>query len=368
MARVVIAPDSFKGSLAASQVAGCIAEGWGAVRPDDELVLLAQADGGEGTLDAIASTGVGVLHTVAVDLASGHGSVRHDARWLLTEDGAAVIELAECCGLPLLGRDHPLTASTRAVGQAVSAALDAGATRIQLAIGGSASTDGGSGCLVELGLRVLDGDGRPVADGGAPLTGATSIDITGLRRPPSGGVQLLCDVTAALFGPSGAAYVFGPQKGANAEQVEQLDQALRHWHGLVGGHADAPGAGAAGGTAYGLASLWGAELVSGAVAVADLTGLGSVIATSHVVITGEGSFDSQSLTGKIPGHVLDLAGDRTKIVIAGRVSVDLPAIARYALVDLAGSVDASMADPARWLVQAGRIAAHGLAEPAITGQ
>jgi glycerate kinase len=353
--RVVIAPDSFKGSLEADSVAARIAEGWREVRPDDELVLLPQADGGEGTLDAIASTGVAEVRTVQV------GPPPHRARWLLTADGTAVIELAECCGLPLLGRDHPLTASTRAVGQAVVAALDTGADRIQIAIGGSASTDGGSGCLIELGLVVLDRDGRPVDDGGGPLATAATVDAAALRPPPPGGVQLLCDVTAPLFGPAGAAYVFGPQKGADQDQVDELDRALRHWHTLVGGAADAPGAGAAGGIAYGLASLWGAELVSGAVAVAELTGLAAAVATADAVITGEGSFDSQSSTGKIPGHVLDLAGDRTKIVIAGRVSVDLPAVTRYALVDLAGSAEASMADPSRWLVDAGRRAAREVA-------
>lgn len=352
--RVVIAPDSFKGSLEADAVAARIAEGWREVRPDDELVLLAQADGGEGTLDAIASTGVAEVRTVQIDLPTGP----HGARWLLTADGTAVIELAECCGLPLLGRDHPLTASTRAVGQAVVAALDTGARRIQIAIGGSASTDGGSGCLAELGLVVLDRDGLPVGDGGGALVAAATVDVAALRSPPAGGVQLLCDVTAPLFGPAGAAYVFGPQKGADREQVDELDRALRHWHALVGGDADAPGAGAAGGIAYGLASLWGAELVSGAVTVAELTGLAAAVATADAVITGEGSFDSQSSSGKIPGHVLDLAGDRTKIVIAGRVSVDLPAVTRYALVDLAGSAEASMADPSRWLVDAGRRAAR----------
>lgn len=353
---VVIAPDSFKGSLDAAQVGECIARGWAQVRPDDELVVLAQADGGEGTLDAIASTGAGTLRKVRVDLPTGP----HQARWLLTENGTAVIELAECCGLPLLGREHPLTASTRPVGQAVAAALDAGASRIQIGIGGSASTDGGAGCLAELGLAVLDAERRAVGDGGGRLARAAMIDLGGLRAAPAGGVQLLCDVTAPLFGPTGAAYVFGPQKGATPAQIEQLDQALRHWHALLGGDADAPGAGAAGGIAYGLASLWGAELVPGANAVADLTGLAEAVELAEVVITGEGSFDSQSLTGKISGHVLDLAGGRTKIVIAGVVSVDLPAVTRYALAELAGSAEASMADPCRWLVEAGRRAAADL--------
>lgn len=356
MTRVLIAPDSFKGTLDASQVAAGLAEGWRSVRPDDEVVTLPQADGGEGTLDAVAATGAGSVHRALVELPSGP----HEARWLLCDDGTAVIELAECCGLPLMGRDHPLTASTRPVGQAVAAALDAGATRLQIAIGGSASTDGGAGCLAELGLRITTASGEPVADGGGPLGTAADLDASGLRPAPPGGVELLCDVTAPLFGADGAAYVFAPQKGATPVQTEQLDGSLRHWHALVGGAAAAPGAGAAGGTAYGLASLWSARLVPGAAAVGQLTGLAAAVATSHVVITGEGSFDAQSLTGKTPGHVLDLAADRTKIVIAGRVSVDLPAITRYALVDLAGSAAAAMSEPRRWLIEAGRRAARDL--------
>lgn len=356
MTRVLIAPDSFKGTLDARRVAAALAEGWQAVRPDDEVVQLPQADGGEGTLDAVAATGAGTVHRVTVDLPTGS----HRARWWSGDDGTALIELAECCGLPMVGREHPLTASTRAVGQAVAAALDNGATRLRIAIGGSASTDGGAGCLAELGLTIATATGEAVADGGGPLGTAAALDAAGLRPVPAGGVELLCDVTAPLFGPDGAAYVFGPQKGATPIQVEQLDRSLRHWHALVGGDAAAPGAGAAGGIAYGLASLWSARLVPGAAAVGQLTGLADAVATSHVVITGEGSFDAQSLTGKTPGHVLDLAADRTKIVVAGRVSVDLPAITPYGLIDLAGSTTAAMTDPRRWLVEAGRRAAREL--------
>jgi len=356
--RVLIAPDSFKGSISAEHAAVVISGGWAAVRPQDRIVLAPQADGGEGTLDAVRTAlPEAEVRETTVTLPDR----THQARWLLTTDGIAVVELAECCGLPLLGTGAPLTASTRPVGTVLRAALDAGAREILVGLGGSASTDGGAGCLAELGLRALDDRDHEVGDGGAALAGTTRIDRSALLPPPPGGVRLLADVTAPLFGPTGAAAIFGPQKGATPADVATLDSALRHWHALVGGDADAPGAGAAGGIGYGLASLWGARLTSGADAVAELTGLPAAIGAADVVITGEGRFDDQSLTGKGPGRIVEraLEAGSSVLVIAGSIGLsDVPdGVRALGLTDLAGSLDAALAEPERWLDLAARTAA-----------
>ncbi len=358
-ARVVIAPDSFKGSATAVDAAAALAQGWRSVRPQDELVELPVADGGEGTLDAVLAGAHAESRTSVVTLAGGRD---HAARWALL--GAdAVVELAECCGLPLVGTCGPMGVGTEALGVVLGDALDAGARSITLAVGGSASTDGGAGALRALGMRVLDGRGRDVPSGGGGLLHAVRVDRTGLRPPPPSGVSILCDVTAPLFGDRGAAHVFAPQKGADPAQVASLDLALRRWHALLGGAAEAPGAGAAGGTAYGLATAWRARLVPGAATVADAIGLPGAVVGADVVVTGEGRFDAQSLTGKATGLVLDLA-DRAgarAVVVAGSLGEPPPRGARgWSLTQLAGGAGPAIADPLAWLEVAGRAAACAL--------
>ena len=361
MTRVVVAPDSFKGSLDAAPAAEAIARGWRTVRPDDELVLLPQADGGEGTLDAVATAVPGARVEDAGPV-SGPDGRPVEGHWLTLPDGTAVVELAQPAGLPLMAVPDALGATTRGLGEVIARALDAGAARLVIGLGGSASTDGGAGALAALGLRLLDADGAELPVGGGALAGLAAIDASGMRSAPAGGVRLLSDVTAPLLGPDGAAAVFGPQKGATPDDVAVLDAALARLAGLLGGDPDAPGAGAAGGTGYGFASAWGATLEPGSAAIAELTGLTAALAGADVLLMGEGRFDATSRTGKVVGHALALAerSGATAGVIAGRVDAD-PGCWSAALVELAGSVDAALRDPARWLEAAGVAAARALA-------
>jgi glycerate kinase len=297
--RVMIAPDSFKGSLPASGVGAAIAAGWRSVRPDDELQLFPQADGGEGTLDAIADAVPGACrhHT---GLVTGPDLRPTPGEWLELPDGTAVVELAQMSGLPLMQELDAMGATTRGLGEVIARAVDAGATRVVVGLGGSASTDGGAGALVALGLRLTDELGDPVPDGGGHLRAIASVDASGLRVLPQ--VTLLTDVTAPLLGPAGAAAVFAPQKGADTIQVVQLDDALAHFAealAAVGRAGDpaAPGTGAAGGTGFGFSAVLGARIEPGADFLAELTGLDLAIADADVLLSGEGRFDDAHRQG-----------------------------------------------------------------------
>lgn len=355
---VVIAPDSFKGSLDAAAVAAAIAEGWRQHRGHDELTLLPQADGGEGTVDAVAAARPGsVRHWVDAVVGPDLRSVR--ACWLELPDATAVVELAQSSGLPLMAHLDPLGATTLGLGQLIDAALDHGARRVLVGLGGSASTDGGSGALSALGMSLLDADGHLLPPGGASLARLSA--VRGTPRAPAE-LFLLTDVSSPLLGPGGAAHVFGPQKGASPAQVEVLEQALARFADVLGGPHDQPGMGAAGGCGYGLAAGLGGTIVGGAAYLSELTGYDDVVTTADVVLSGEGRFDATSLSGKVVGHVLELA-TRPEVrrgVIAGQVAVDVPGLWTQSLLELAGSVPAAMAEPTRWLVEAGRIAAARL--------
>jgi glycerate kinase len=362
LARILIAPDSLKGSLDAAPAAEAIASGWHSIRPDDELVLLPQADGGEGTLDAIASAVPGARVEDAGPVTGPDGRPV-EGHWLTLPDGTAVVELAQSSGLPLMAAPDARGATTRGLGEVIGHALDGGATALVIGLGGSASTDGGAGALAALGLELLDDEGRPLPDGGGALARLARLERGRLRPAPAGGVRLLSDVTAPLLGPSGAAAVFGPQKGAAPDDVAALDAALARLAVLLGGDPAQPGAGAAGGTGYGFAAAWGASLEPGSTAIAELTGLTAAVLEADVLLTAEGRFDATSLTGKVVGNALELAaGTAVRAgVIAGRVDAD-PGCWSAALVDLAGSVDDALRDPARWLAEAGAAAARALVE------
>lgn len=357
--RVVVAPDSFKGSLPAIRVAECIEEGWSTVRPDDRIESIPQADGGEGTVAAVAR------HYPRARLHRVPGITGPDGRpvfgeWLLLPDDTAVIELAQMSGLPLMGGElDPGGATTYGLGQVISAALDAGAKRIVVGLGGSASTDGGAGMLSALGAVLTDSTGCRLPFGGLGLAVLEKVDMHEMRPLPARGVEVLTDTTAPLFGPTGAASVFGPQKGASPAMVASLDAALARFADRVGRiDPSVPGTGAAGGTGFGLLA-WGASLVSGAEAVADLTGLSEAITRVEVVITGEGRYDDTSSAGKLVGSMLNRCRkhDVRSVVIAGQLCASPPEIA-VSLTDMAGSVQAALSDPEYWISIAASVAAQ----------
>ncbi|HWR84959.1 MAG TPA: glycerate kinase, partial [Rhodoglobus sp.] len=270
MLRVVIAPDSFKGSATAADAAAAIADGWRSVRPGDELVLLPQADGGEGTIDAMASAVPGAeFRSLEVTGPDGRPVI---ARWLRLPGGEAVVEFAESSGLPQMAVPDALGATSIGLGEVIAAALGEGATSLVIGLGGSATTDGAVGALQALGLRATDARGAELAPGGGSLVDLAAVDSEGLRRPLKR-VRLLTDVDNPLLGPRGAAATFGPQKGATPEQLELLERGLASLARAMGGDPELPGAGAAGGAGYGFTAAWGAEIVPGARAIAELTGL-----------------------------------------------------------------------------------------------
>jgi glycerate kinase len=302
--RIVVAPDSFKGSLSAEEAAVAIAEGIARALPDAELLLRPIADGGEGTVAAALRAGYLPL-TARVSGPDGHPVEATVAR-----DGAtAVVELATAAGLGQLAEPAPRTATTFGVGELLRAALDDGARRIVLGIGGSATTDGGAGMLQALGVALLDADGAEIPPGGAALARLDRVDVARLD-PRIGDIELVVasDVDNPLVGPTGAAAVFGPQKGASPADVAELDAALTRYAAVLARDlgidvAALPGAGGAGGTAAGAVAVLGAQVVSGAELVCDLVGLREAMDGAALAITGEGALDEQTLHGKGPAEV-----------------------------------------------------------------
>ncbi len=364
MTRVVLAPDSFKGTITAADAAASLAEGWSSVEPAATFVHRPMADGGEGTVAAFEAAVPGSRRMpVIVD---GPAGMPVDTSWLLlpvsadSPGGTAVVDLASTSGIELLDELRPWDADTTGFGQAIAAALDHGATRLVVGIGSSASTDGGTGMLTALGARFLDASGEPVARGARGLADIASVDLSGLRTAPQ--VRVLTDVTNPLVGPRGAASVFGPQKGLARDDIPQVDAALARLADLLGLDSALPGTGAAGGTGGALV-VWGATLAPGAAEVADLIGLADAIADADVVITGEGSYDGQSGDGKVPSFIAGIAASAgaTAMLAAGRITDDSDTAlfaASESLTEIAGSSDAALADPARWLREAGALLAR----------
>ncbi|WP_194420589.1 glycerate kinase [Microbacterium abyssi] len=358
--KVVIAPDSFKGSITAADAATALAKGWASVDPFAEIVLRPMADGGEGTVAAFAAAVPGAeLIPVTVDGPAGRPVA---AQWLLLPPsdtdagGTAVIDLASTSGIELMDELRPWDADSTGFGQAIAAALDQGASRLVLGIGSSASTDGGLGMLTVLGARFFDAAGKPVVRGARGLTEVAEVDLSALRPAPE--TLVLTDVTNPLVGPRGAAAVFGPQKGLTEPQdILAVDGALARWGRLLGLDPTHPGSGAAGGVGGALIA-WGGVLAPGAGEVAQLIGLADAIATSDIVVTGEGSYDGQSSEGKVPSHVAGLAAaaGTGAMLVAGRITEDADAsafAASVSLTDIAGSSAAALAEPARHLRAAG---------------
>ena len=362
---VVVAPDSFKGSIGAVDAAAAIARGWLRERPDDRVVFLPQADGGEGTLDVIAAAVPDAVHHNTGDVTGPDGRPRPGA-WLELPGGVGVVELAQASGLPLMAGPDALGASTRGLGEVIRHAMEHAIASLVIGLGGSASTDGGAGALAALGLELLDSRNSRLADGGGALARLDRIERARLLPPPAAGVALLADVTAPLLGPSGAARVFGPQKGAGLDEVAALEAGLARLATLLGGEPEQAGAGAAGGTAYGFAAAWGASIESGARRIQELTGLDLALRDADVVLTGEGRLDATSLAGKVVGELLATAKGRVPVgIIAGQVASgpDRAHLQAWtcSLADLAGSARAALGHPVRHLEEAGAAAARHFA-------
>ncbi|MFI2104078.1 glycerate kinase [Isoptericola sp. NPDC019693] len=329
--RVVVAPDSFKGSATATEVAEALAAGArAALGAEADVRAVPFADGGEGTLDAILGAWGEEPRTCATTDALGRPTT---ARYGVSPDGRTLaVEAAEAYGLPKVSDValRPLDATSHGVGTVVLAGLDAapGAEEVVLFVGGSATTDGGAGVLAALGAVLVDADGSPVPPGGGGLRSLARIDLTGLdARARSLRWRIACDVDNPLLGPRGAAAVFGPQKGATPQDVAVLDDGLAHLADALAaatGHdaRDLPGAGASGGLPVGLSAALGAELVPGGELVAAAVGLADALEGADLVLTGEGRLDEQSLHGKVVDTVVRLvAGRAAVVVVAGGVEL-----------------------------------------------
>jgi len=306
--RVVIAPDKFKGSLSAAQVAAHVAAGLRRAGVTAPIVELPVADGGDGTVDAAVAAG---YQRLTAEVTGPIGTPVTAAFAVL--DGTAVIEAAQACGLALLssltgGELAPLTATSRGVGELILAAIAAGARRVVLGIGGVATNDGGAGMAEALGARLLDASGSGLSPGGAALARLAELDISALRDLSDIEFLVASDVDNPLLGPSGAAAVYGPQKGATPEDVTALDAALERWadvaEGTLGAHArEAPGAGAAGGLGFGALLFLRARLRPGIELLLEMLSFADRLDGARLVITGEGSLDEQTLRGKAPAGV-----------------------------------------------------------------
>ena len=332
--KIVIAPDSYKESLTALEVARAVEQGFREVFPDADYVLLPVADGGEGTVDAMVEATGGGRVPVRV---TGPLGEPVEAVYGLTGDGTtAVIEMASASGLMLVppARRDPLATTSVGVGELIGAALDAGARRFILGIGGSATNDGGAGMVAALGARLLDAQGHEIPRNGAGLGALRRIDMSGFdARLREASVDVASDVDNPLCGPRGASAIFGPQKGATPEMVERLDGYLRNFADVIARDlgievADVPGAGAAGGMGAAMLAFFGGKLRPGAEIVTEAVGLDAAVADADLVVTGEGRIDGQTIHGKTPIGVARVAKRHGKPVIgiAGSLRRDADAV------------------------------------------
>jgi glycerate kinase len=370
--KVVLAPDKFKGSLTAAEVADAVGRGLLVARPGLELVAVPVADGGDGTVAAALSAGYAA---VTIDTV---GPTGEPLRTSYARSGdRAVIELAAVVGLERLpgGRLDPLGASTYGLGLAIADAIARGASEIVLGLGGSASTDGGAGLAQALGARLLDAAGAELSPGGGALSDLDALDLAPLRAT-LGATRFVVatDVDSPLLGPKGAAAVFGPQKGAEPAEVAILERALTRWAEMVSratgrNDAEVSGAGAAGGVGFAAVALLGAAVRPGVEEVLELVGFADRLTGADLVITGEGSLDQQSLAGKAPVGVARMAGaQRVPVVaVAGRRALTDDDLGRagiaaaYPLSDLEPDRDRSIANAAALLEVTGqRIATEWL--------
>lgn len=360
---VVIAPDSFKGSLAALDVATGIANGLATHDDPPHIEIAPMADGGEGLLDAVATTCSG--RWLSASVVGIHGRSL-DAPWYVMTDGPTVLESATVLGLPLLESiEHPPSLAERssyALGLLIASALDTGATDMAIGLGGTGCNDAGLGMLTALGAKPYDDAGNLITPSMNGLLSLTRLDLSQLDSRLAGTrIRVLCDVDNPLLGSSGASRVYGPQKGLTDDGIAEVEAAFRRLAAAAGAvdQAKWAGSGAAGGLGFALA-LVGGRLESGAKAMLKITGLAERMSQADYVITGEGRSDRQTLSGKLPLAVAEAARPVPTLLICGDVAdnarTDLEAhfTSIATLVDRAGSVEAALAEPARWLFEIAR--------------
>ncbi|WP_318386094.1 glycerate 2-kinase [Enterobacter sp.] len=329
--KIVIAPDSYKESLSASEVAQAIEKGFREIFPQAHYVAVPVADGGEGTVEAMIAATQGSEQVARV---TGPLGTAVDARWGMSGDGkTAFIEMAAASGLALVPPElrNPLITTSRGTGELILHALDHGARNIIIGIGGSATNDGGAGMVQALGAKLCDANGTSIGYGGGSLNTLNTIDISGLDpRLKACAIRVACDVTNPLIGEKGASRIFGPQKGATEALIVELDNNLAHYASVIKKSLrvevkDVPGSGAAGGMGAALMAFLGAELRSGIEIVTEALNLEEHVHDCTLVVTGEGRIDSQTINGKVPMGIATVAKKYHKPVIgiAGSLTHDV---------------------------------------------
>ena len=361
--KILIAPDSFKSSATSLEIATWLEIGIKSVNPRCETILTPIGDGGEGSLDAALRAGF----TATEYVVTGPTSKPVRARLGMKGD-VALVELAQASGLSQLPNKvlAPMQATSYGTGELILHALDQGARTVILAIGGSACTDAGAGALQALGAQIRDSAGHELPAGGAALANAATLDISTLdSRIASTHFILASDVTNPLLGVNGAAHVFSPQKGASPDDVQLLEAAITHFASIAGaGHINSSGAGAAGGAGYMAFTFLGAEQRSGIEIVLELISFKELLVGADLVITGEGKFDSQSLSGKAPMGVLKAAQSFgiPVMMVCGQADISGETEFKkvYALTDIESDVQKCIDSPAPLLMKIGAIIAQQL--------
>jgi glycerate kinase len=375
MNRIVLAPQGFKESLTGMEIAEAMSLGVKRVWPDAETVLIPVADGGDGTLQALVDSSKGEIRSASVEDAIGRTI---DAQWGALGNGTtAVIEVANAVGLARLGQDERdvRNASTYGIGQMFIEALDAGFTDFIIGVGGSATNDGGAGMIQAMGGKLTDKDGNDIARGGIALADLASIDVSGMDpRMAEANVVVACDVNNPLCGPRGASAIFGPQKGANSEDIQELDSALANFAEIIATDlhtdvAEIPGAGASGGLGAGLMGFFDARLRLGADIVLEAVGLDKHLKDADLVIVGEGQFDRSTVFNKSPVAVAQRAKRRgTPVIgIAGSLGAGFREVhdhgidAVFSLVNRPMSLKTAMEDTKRLVAIATEEACRAIA-------
>ncbi len=322
--KIIIAPDSFKGTMSSIEVGKIIADAVRAVLPECGIISLAIADGGEGSIDAFLHNNSGIKVPCRV---TGPNFKKVDCVFGLIED-KAIVEIAQCAGLPLAEPKNPGITTTFGVGELIDEAIKRGAREITLALGGSATNDCGAGMAAVLGAVFYNKEGKAFVPVGETLRDIVRIDISGVREKLRGiKIKAMCDVKNVLYGENGAAYIYAGQKGAGPKQITELDEGLRHIARII--YRDTgvdvssiQGGGAAGGLGAACAAFLGGSLISGIDAVLEMCGFEETAADADIIITGEGKFDRQSLMGKVVDGISKKSPDKAKlIVIAGKIDI-----------------------------------------------